>query len=95
MDDDGGLFFVYLVRARNLPLTLFLLLAGLGFGLGGGGLGNSYRDYRQDDELARERAELEQARLRSAELEQRISQLEGSVNQNQPLQLQQQQPVAQ
>jgi cell division protein FtsB len=75
-------------------INSFVLLTGLGFGLGGG-FGNSYRDYRQDDELARERAELDQARLRSAELEQRIAQLEGSSNQNQPLQLQQQQPVAQ
>ena len=47
----------------------------IGFGFGGG-IGDSFRDYRQDGEIARERSELEQARLKNMELEQRLAQLE-------------------
>ncbi|CAB9505873.1 expressed unknown protein [Seminavis robusta] len=60
---------------------------GFGFGLGGG-IGDSYRDYRQDGEIARERSELQEAKIRQAELEQRIAQLEGA-----PKALPQQQPA--
>ena len=65
------------------------------------GIGDSFRDYRQDDQIARERAELEQQRLKNAELEQRLAQLERSQGQPQvlqsapaPLPEQQQQPAA-
>lgn len=42
----------------------------------GGGIGDSYRDYRQDDQIREERYQLEQARMKNAELEQRLQQLE-------------------
>lgn len=66
------------------------ITAGFGYGLGSmtGGMGDTYRDYRQDSELARERAELEQSRIRQAELEARIAQLEGNGEKQQQLQQQ-------
>ena len=47
----------------------------MGYGFGGG-IGDSFRDYGQDREIARDRTELEEARIRSAQLEQRLAQLE-------------------
>jgi len=44
----------------------------------GGGIGDSYRDYRQDDEIRRDRSELEEAKFQQMQLEQRIAQLEGA-----------------
>jgi len=64
-------------RPMFSPFGGFGLGYGLGGGFGGGGFGGGYRDYRQDEELSRERSELESARARSAELESRIAQLEG------------------
>lgn len=55
----------------------------------GASMGDSYRDYRQDGEIARDRAELEQSRIRQAELEQRLARLEGN-NGGQQQQIQQQ-----
>ena len=60
------------------------------------GVGDSFRDYRQDDQIARERAELEQQRLKNLELEQRLAQLErgqtgGQVMQSAPAPLPEQQ----
>jgi hypothetical protein len=53
--------------------TTYNAMQGFGFG---GGIGDTFRDYRQDDEISRERAELEAQRLKNAELEQRLAQLE-------------------
>lgn len=53
-----------------------------------GAMGDSYRDYRQDSEIARDRAELEQSRIRQTELEQRIAQLEGNSAKQEQLQQQ-------
>jgi len=60
----------------------------MGYGFGGG-IGDSFRDYGQDREIARDRTELEEARIRSAQLEQRLAQLE--QQQGKPKQVQQQQ----
>jgi hypothetical protein len=53
---------------------------GLGYGLGAmtNSVGDSVRDYRQDTEISRDRAELELAKQRQAELEARINALESS-----------------
>jgi len=52
----------------------------------GGGIGDSYRDYRQDDEIRRDRSELEEAKFQQMQLEQRIAQLEGASRAPQPVQ---------
>lgn len=52
---------------------------GLGYGLGAiNDIGNEIRDNRQEGEIQRSRAELEQARQREAELDARIRQLEAA-----------------
>ena len=74
-------------------LSLFL---GMGYGLGamGGGFGSSYRNYGQDQEIRRDRSELEEAKYREAQLEQRIAQLEAGSRTQQPQQFTQQQTTA-
>jgi len=50
---------------------------GLGYGLGAiNSAGDSMRDYRQESEIQQSKAELEQAKARELELEQRIKALE-------------------
>lgn len=49
----------------------------MGYGLGA--MGGGYRDYGQDREIARDRAELEEAKYREAQLEQRLAQLEAGA----------------
>jgi len=52
---------------------------GLGYGLGSmNNVGNEIRDNRQEGEIQREAVELEQAKQKNADLEQRIQQLERS-----------------
>jgi uncharacterized membrane protein len=54
-------------------------MAGLGLGLGLGAvndIGNTMRDYRQESEIQESKAELQQARMKAAELEGRLRQLE-------------------
>jgi hypothetical protein len=83
-------------------------LPGYGLGLGLNAInqiGNDMRDYRQEGEIQDARSQLQQARMREAEMEARLRQLEmqqGQANQLtqqqlmmlQQQQLQQQQPVA-
>merc|ERR1712238_407915 len=59
---------------------------GLGYGLGSmNNVGNEIRDNRQEGEIQREAVELEQAKQKNADLEQRIQQLERSSQpQSQP-----------
>ncbi|KAI2509432.1 hypothetical protein MHU86_4933 [Fragilaria crotonensis] len=60
---------------------------GLGYGLGAmNSYGNEMRDYRQEAEIQKEKAELELAKEKNAELEARIKALEQT---GQPLQVQQ------
>lgn len=52
---------------------------GLGYGMGaigGGGIGGGMREYRQEEDIARSKAELEVAKQKEAELEARIRALE-------------------
>merc|ERR1739848_214535 len=50
---------------------------GLGYGLGAmNNAGNEIRDYQQENEIQRSKAELEQAKQKQAELEQRLKALE-------------------
>jgi hypothetical protein len=54
---------------------------GLGYGLGSmnnNNRGDQARDYQQEKDIVAERSELEQTKLRAAELEQRIKALEGN-----------------
>lgn len=71
---------------RSFFLTKFknLLLCTVGFGLGlnaMNNIGNDMRDYRQEGEIQRTRAELENSKQREAEMETRLRQLEMSQNQ--------------
>jgi hypothetical protein len=66
---------------------------GLGYGLGAmNNAGDSYRDYRQESEIQRDRAELEVEKQKSKDLEARLRALEqaqqGNVQAQQQLQLQ-------
>lgn len=54
----------------------------MGYGLGS--MGGGYRDYGQDREIARDRSELEEAKYRELQLEQRIAQLEAGSRLQQP-----------
>jgi uncharacterized membrane protein len=52
---------------------------GMGYGLGAmGNIGNEIRDNRQESEIQQSRAELQQARMKEAELEGRLRALEGA-----------------
>jgi hypothetical protein len=54
---------------------------GLGYGLGAlNSAGNEVRDYRQESEIQRSKAELEQAKAKEAELEARLKVLEEAQN---------------
>jgi hypothetical protein len=55
-------------------------------------IGNDMRDYRQENEIRDARYQLEQARMKEAELDARLRQLENSNN-NQAAQLTQQQLI--
>jgi hypothetical protein len=70
-------------------------LPGYGLGLGLNAInqiGNDMRDYRQENEIRDARYQLEQARMKEAELDARLRQLENSNN-NQAAQLTQQQLI--
>ncbi len=55
------------------------LVSGFGYGFGAlNAVGNDIRDFRQEGEIQRERAELDAAKQREAELAARIAQLEQS-----------------
>lgn len=57
----------------------------MGYGLGAmGNIGNEIRDNRQESEIQRSQAELDQARQREAELDARIRQLEAAQAAQQP-----------
>ena len=55
-------------------------------------IGNDMRDYRQENEIRSTQAQLQDSRMREAELEARLRQLE-MANQNQQLTQQQQQQL--
>eukprot|EP00560_Eucampia_antarctica_P009177 CAMPEP_0197823672 /NCGR_PEP_ID=MMETSP1437-20131217/999_1 /TAXON_ID=49252 ORGANISM="Eucampia antarctica, Strain CCMP1452" /NCGR_SAMPLE_ID=MMETSP1437 /ASSEMBLY_ACC=CAM_ASM_001096 /LENGTH=220 /DNA_ID=CAMNT_0043422957 /DNA_START=49 /DNA_END=711 /DNA_ORIENTATION=- len=62
-------------------------LGGVGLGLNAvGAVGNEMRDYRQEGEIQKGRAELEVAKQREAELAARITQLEMNQRTQQPVQ---------
>ena len=75
-------FFCFLTLLfAYVGLCLFIFArtqkTGLGYGLGAANsVGNEVRDYRQESEIQRSKAELEQAKVREAELESRIKALE-------------------
>jgi len=85
----GGSYRSYSSRTYITPPPLMISPFGMGFGynpLGGIGLGyglgaansagNEMRDYNQETEIQRDRAELEQAKQKNADLEARLELLE-------------------
>lgn len=60
------------------PAPIFSPFGGIGYGAFGAvsAIGNEMRDVRQENEIARERAELEVSKQRQYQLEQRLAQLE-------------------
>ncbi|GFH60736.1 hypothetical protein CTEN210_17212 [Chaetoceros tenuissimus] len=60
------------------PAPVFSPFGGMGYGALGAvsAIGNEMRDIRQENEIARERAELEVSKQRQYQLEQRLAQLE-------------------